>query len=202
MTDRIDQAVKELAEVRKLLRRGTHWKRRAVSPSVRRELEKKRDQLSKEIWESEKSFQYSKQTIRAINDPDEIREEMRRVHQDIKYPWFYYYGVNVDKEELWSYSRYLQIKLFDLTRQDHEVKYLTGVLSVNKPEIIEYFMAERGIDLRSLSVIGVYGESDDPHQAERAINRHMAKYGGGSFRSRANTRRQTGLKSSGAYVWD
>ena len=68
---------------------------------------------------------------------------------------------------------YLQIKLFGLTRQGQKTKYLNGALSVNKPEIIEYYKAERGIDSSSRSVIDVYSPSADPHQAERAINKHL-----------------------------
>ena len=177
MTDRLEQAIEDTKQIRKLLRSGTYLKFRAVDPAHRNELESSRDELSKEIWKLGQSCQYFKKSIRRINDPDEIREEMRRVQQDIEFPWGYYYGVNIDKEKLRSYMRYLQIKLFDLTRQGQETKYLTGVLSVNKPEIIEYYKVERGIDLSSHSVIGVNAPSVDSHQAERAINKHL----GGGF---------------------
>ena len=176
MTDRLEQAIEDTKQIRKLLRSGTYLKFRAVDPAHRKELESSRDELSKEIWKLGQSCQYFKKSIRRINDPDEIREEIRRVQQDIEFPWGYYYGVNIDKEKLRSYTWYLQIKLFDLTRQSQETKYLIGALSVNKPEIIEYHKAERGIDLSSRSAIDVYAPSADPQQAERATNKHL---GGG-----------------------
>ena len=91
MTDRLEQAIEEIKEIRNLLRHGTYLNFRAIDPAHRKELESRRDELSKEIWKLGKPCQYFKKSIRRIIDPDEIREEIRRVQQDIEFPWGYYY---------------------------------------------------------------------------------------------------------------
>lgn len=156
--------IRELKAIHERLSPGffaSLW-RHELNEDRRAELEARQRELSIAVWNEMKKIKYFKKSVRKVSEEDELMAEQHRLKSDLQCAWLGHYGVIVDKEQLHSYNRYLTIKLNDLQGIVTADDYLNGRNSVNTEEVIEYYKAERGIDLSEHSVINLYYEDDDP----------------------------------------
>lgn len=156
--------IEELKAIHQRLNPGffaSLWKQE-LNEDQRTALVERQRSLSIAVWNEMKAIKYFKKSVRNVNDEDELMAEQRRLKVDLQCAWLGHYGVIVDKEQLHSYNRYLTIKLNDLQGIVTADDYLNGRNSVNTEEVIEYYQAERGIDLTEHSVIDTYYVDHDP----------------------------------------
>lgn len=88
--------------------------------------------------------QYNKKTIKEVNDPTELLQELNHVVSDLNRYYGHFLKSLPPREELESYRTYLGFKLdYLLFGDDHLVIY-DGVHG-NVPEAYEYLREEHGI---------------------------------------------------------
>ena len=170
----VTHKIEELKSIDRRLNRGSSLWWHPISEVERAQLEKAQRELSIEVWLEMKSIRYFKQSVRAVQDVDELMAEQQRLKSDIQCAWLSHYGVVLDKEQLHSYDRYLMVKLNDLEGIVTAKHYQDGQAKVNMVEELEYYRAERGIDLSEHSVIDLYYTEHDP-EAQHELDQFFRK---------------------------
>ena len=168
--------IRELKAIHERLNPGffaSLW-RHELNEDRRAELEARQRELSIAVWNEMKSIKYFKKSVRNVNDEDELMAEHRRLKRDLQCAWLGHYGVIVDKDQLLSYGRYLTVKLNDLQGIVTAEHYQDGQAKVNMVEELEYYRAERGIDLSEHSVIDLYYTEHDP-EAQHELDQFFRK---------------------------
>lgn len=166
----VTQNINELLVIQRKLEQpgflSKYW-RKELDPQTRTQLEARQRELSIAVWNEMKAIKYFKRSIRAVNDVAELNAEQARLVLDLQFAWEAHYGVILDKENLYSYNRYIMVKLDDLRLEDMAEKYQDGRMNVNMLEIVEFYMAERGIDLRDRYGILSPMTPEDQHKLDQ-----------------------------------